>query len=154
MSKAFEGMMKYLPGRNFIAEHDGRITGGMRIARWPDCKAVNLRMLPTILRASRNLGILKRFITKQNAWNKHDLETPHWHLKIIGITPDLQGNGIGKQMMSYYCDIVDKDCIEAYHETDRAENVPFYERFGFKVVGEEVINGAKCWYMLRPAKSD
>jgi ribosomal protein S18 acetylase RimI-like enzyme len=43
--------------------------------------------------------------------------------------------------------------MEAYHETG-TENVRFYERFGFKVVGEETINGVKNYYVLRPAKSD
>ena len=56
--------------------------------------------------------------------------------------------------MQFYCDIIDKDRKEAYHETDRPENVPFYERFGFKVIGEEMINGVKNWYMLRSNESD
>jgi ribosomal protein S18 acetylase RimI-like enzyme len=70
------------------------------------------------------------------------------------VTPDFQGKGIGSQMMKFYCDIIDRDRMEAYHETDRPENVRFYQRFGFKVVGEEIINGVKNWYMLRPAKLD
>ena len=85
---------------------------------------------------------------------EHDPPKPHWHLKGLGVAPDFQGTGIGSQMVKFYCDIVDKDMIEAYHETDKSENLPFYERFGFKVVGEEIVNGSKNWYMLRPAKSD
>ncbi|MGZ7188531.1 MAG: GNAT family N-acetyltransferase, partial [Halobacteriota archaeon] len=60
--------------------------------------------------------------------------------------------GIGSQMMELYCDIVDRNKLEGYLETDRPENVPFYERFGFKVVEEEVEIGVKYWLMLRPAK--
>ena len=30
----------------------------------------------------------------------------------------------------------------------------FYERFGFKVVGEETINGVKNWYMVRSTKPE
>jgi predicted N-acetyltransferase YhbS len=69
----------------------------------------------------------------------------------MGVAPDFQDEGIGSKMMKFYCDIVDGDMIEAYHE---AGPVRFYERFGFKVVGEETINGVKNYYMLRPAKSD
>jgi ribosomal protein S18 acetylase RimI-like enzyme len=87
-----------------------------------------------------------------DAFRKHDPKQPHWHLTFLGVAPDFQGKGIGSQMMKFYCDIVDRDMIEAYHETG-PENVHFYERFGFKVVGEETIFGVKNLYMLRPAKS-
>jgi hypothetical protein len=39
----------------------------------------------------------------------------------------------------------------AYLETDKPENVRFYERFGFEVVREEVVLGVPNSYMLRPA---
>ena len=99
------------------------------------------------------LGPLMRLAKIMRAWGKHDPQKSHWHLKVLGVAPDFQGKGIGGQVVKFYCDIVDRDMIEAYLETDRPENISFYERFGFKVVGEEIINGSKNWYMLRPAKS-
>ena len=88
------------------------------------------------------------------AWKKHDPNQPHWHLALMGVAPEFQHSGIGSHCMTFYCDLIDKDGIDAYHETDRPENVPFYERFGFKIVGEDMVNGVKNWYMLRPAPSD
>jgi hypothetical protein len=41
----------------------------------------------------------------------------------------------------------------AYLETDKPENVRFYERFGFEVVGEEEVIGVPNWYMARPANA-
>jgi ribosomal protein S18 acetylase RimI-like enzyme len=150
----FEGMFRYGSGNSFIAELDGRVLGGFFIAKWPACQATNPKVMLPALRALGGLGSLMRGMKMQGGWKKHDPQRPHWHLKAIGVEPDFQGKGIGGQMMDVYCGIIDKNRLEAYHETDRAENVPFYERFGFKVVGEEMIIGVKNWYMLRPAKLD
>jgi len=140
-------------GRCFVAELDDRIVGGMRIVKSPDCYAFSLKLIPAALSAARGLGPLMRLMKMLDAFRKHDPKQPHWHLLFLGVAPDFQGKGIGNKMMVFYCDIVDRDMIEAYHETATPENVPFYERFGFKVVGEETINGVKNCYMLRPAKS-
>ena len=32
---------------------------------------------------------------------------------------------------------------------DKRENVAFYERFGFEVVGEDEVLGVRNWFMLR-----
>lgn len=152
MEIAFAGIFKYLPGQVFIAELDGKIVGAMRIVEWPGCQMSlfqSLKMLPSMLGAIWGLGQLMRGIKLLNAWKKHDPKKPHWHLDPLGVTPELQGKGIGSQMMEFYCKIIDRKGMAAYHETDRPENVPFYERFGFKVVAEETINGVKNWYMWR-----
>ena len=41
----------------------------------------------------------------------------------------------------------------AYLETDRPENVAFYERAGFVAVGETRIFSVPVWRMQRPAAS-
>ena len=38
----------------------------------------------------------------------------------------------------------------AYLETDKPENVRFYERFGFEVVTEDDVVGVHNWFMTRP----
>ncbi len=40
-----------------------------------------------------------------------------------------------------------------YLETDKPENVRFYERFGFRVVAEAPVIGVTSWYMRRPGRS-
>ena len=35
---------------------------------------------------------------------------------------------------------------------DKRENVAFYERFGFEVVGEDEVLGVRNWFMLRSSK--
>lgn len=108
-------------------------------------------MLPYLIR-SGGLGTLKRAMAMRGTWAQKDPKEPHWHLDPIGVLPEVQGEGVGSKMMEFYCERIDRDGIAAYHETDRDENVPFYEKFGFRVIGEELILDFNNWYMKREAK--
>ncbi len=44
---------------------------------------------------------------------------------------------------------MDESRFMAYLETDKRENVAFYKRFGFEVVGEHKVLGVQNWFMLR-----
>jgi GNAT superfamily N-acetyltransferase len=87
----------------------------------------------------------------RGTWAKRDPKEPHWHLDPLGVSPEVQGQGIGSRLMEFYCDYIDKLGAAAYHETDRPENVRFYERFGYQVIGEEIILDFQNWYFWRPA---
>jgi ribosomal protein S18 acetylase RimI-like enzyme len=147
-----EASFKYLPGTVLVAELDGQVVGAMQITKWPAChRPPSLKMMLSALSGTRGLGQLMRTVRMMRTLGIRDPNKPHWHLKSLGVAPDFQGKGIGSQMVKFYCDLVDRDGIEAYHETG-TKTVRFYERFGFKVVGEETIIGVKNYYMLRPAK--
>jgi ribosomal protein S18 acetylase RimI-like enzyme len=156
LQTTFEGILKYIPYKSFMVELDGRIVGGMLVVKSPGCQAMSLkaslRVMPYILRAAGGLGPLVRRMKMAGASKRHDPKQPHWHLQFIGIAPEFQHKGVGSHCMTFYCDLVDRDGMDAYHGTDDPENVSFYERFGFKVVGEETVIGVRKWYMLRPAK--
>jgi len=149
-------LIKYLPGQLFVAKHDSRTVGAMRIVEWPGCKIKPqqiVRILPSLMKTG-GLAELRRGMKMRGTWAKKDPKKPHWHLDPIGVTPDVQGQGIGSQMMEYYCNHVDKLGMAAYHETDRPENVKFYERFGFQVIGEEMIMDFPNWYMWRSPRQE
>ena len=155
MQFIFGAMLEHLPGQVFVAKQDGRIAGVMRFAEWPDCQMTPrrlLRMLPTLLKGGGGLGVLRRSLKFRGTWAKCDPRKPHWHLDPLGVTPELQGLGIGSQLMEYYCNYIDQLGMAAYHETDRPENVKFYERFGYQIIGEETILDFENWYLWRPAK--
>ena len=156
MALIFEALLKSPSGRVFVAKYDGKITGAMRIVEWPQCQlstAQRLRMLPLLVRSGGGFPSLRRSMEFRGAWAKNDPKKPHYHLDPLGIHPDLQGKGIGSKMMEYYCNIVDSKKMDAYHETDRTENVGFYEKFGFEVIKEEEILGFPNWYMWRSSNS-
>jgi len=148
----FEAMFRHAPGRCFVSELDGQIVGGMRIVKWPDCQRTGLKVVPAVLRAAGGPRPLIRDMKRIRAWKRHDPGRLHWHLGPIGVAPELQHRGIGSHLMQFLCDLTYQDGMETYLETERPENVPFYERFGFKVVEDEVVVGVKNWFMLRPGK--
>jgi ribosomal protein S18 acetylase RimI-like enzyme len=156
MALVFEALLKSSSGQVFVAKKDGEIVGVMRMLEWPQCQlspSQRLRMLPLMVRSGGGFGALKRGLEYRGAWAKHDPKKPHYHLDPLGVSPDLQGKGIGSQMMEYYCSIVDSKKMDAYHETDRPENVGFYEKFGFEVIEKEDVLGFPNWYMWRSSNN-
>jgi ribosomal protein S18 acetylase RimI-like enzyme len=156
MTLVFEALLKSSSGQVFVAKQDGEIVGVMRIVEWPQCQlspSQRLRMLPLMIRSGGGFGALKRGLEFRGTWAKHDPKKPHYHLDPLGVSPDFQGKGIGSWMMDYYCSIVDSKKMDAYHETDRSENVGFYAKFGFEVIEEQEILGFPNWYMWRSSNN-
>ena len=74
---------------------------------------------------------------------------PHWYLGTLGVDPRLQGRGIGRALLADWLAEVDREPSSAYLETDRPENVAFYERAGFVALGETRIFSVRVWRMRR-----
>jgi ribosomal protein S18 acetylase RimI-like enzyme len=83
------------------------------------------------------------------AWRERDPEERHWHLGPVAVEADLQGRGIGSELLRVFCAQLDAGRENAYVETDKLETVRFCERFGFEVVGERTVLGASNWFMIR-----
>lgn len=67
----------------------------------------------------------------------HPRTQPHWYLQTIGVARP--GLGIGGALLRAGLDRVDAGRMPAYLESSAPGNVPLYERFGFRVVGEIVL---------------
>ncbi len=114
--------------------------------------AQQLRLLPRLLTTSPRAAV--RVASWMGTWAKHDPEEPHWHVGPVAVDAHLQGKGVGSRLMRVFCAKMDAARENAYLETDKPENVRFYEGFGFEVVGEQDVLGVPNWFMLRrPAKS-
>jgi len=118
-----------------------------------NCRPAPLEMLiilPKIFSAAgvRGFGRVVRWL---NAWKKHDLREPHWHLGPVAVDGHLQGRGIGSALMMEYCTRLDSQHAAGYLETDKRINVTFYEKFGFQTVAESLVLGVPNWFMRRPA---
>jgi catechol 2,3-dioxygenase-like lactoylglutathione lyase family enzyme/ribosomal protein S18 acetylase RimI-like enzyme len=87
------------------------------------------------------------------AWARHDLGEPHWHLGPVAVDRAAQGQGIGGALLAAFARRMDELRATSYLETDRRENVGFYERHGFAVVAEEPVLEVPNWYMTRPART-
>ncbi|MGE0604706.1 MAG: GNAT family N-acetyltransferase [Xanthobacteraceae bacterium] len=67
--------------------------------------------------------------------NRFHPKEPHWYLPLIGADPVHQGKGYGAALMAHAMQRCDESHLPAYLESSKPSNVPFYERFGFKVMG-------------------
>ena len=75
--------------------------------------------------------------------------TPHWYVAALGVDPPEQRRGLGRALITALCDVADADGAFSYLETDRPENVAFYERAGFAVVRESRCLDVRIWHMRR-----
>jgi predicted N-acetyltransferase YhbS len=82
--------------------------------------------------------------------SKHP-EEPHWYLAVIGSDTSVRGKGYGQALMQSRLDRVDAEHAPAYLESSKADNIPYYQRFGFEVTSELVIpgGGPTLWPMWR-----
>jgi ribosomal protein S18 acetylase RimI-like enzyme len=65
------------------------------------------------------------------------------------VDADLRGRGIGSQILGHYCLRLDDAKLIGYLETDSEDKVRLYQRFGFKVVREQLVIGVRNWFMVR-----
>lgn len=129
---------------------DGAVVGVCGMMPPGECQPTagqQLRLLPSLLRLGPRT--IPRTMQWLGAWAKRDTATPHWHLGPVAVDPDVQGQGIGSALMRAFCEHVDAHGDAAWLETDKPENVRFYERFGFEVAHQEDVLGVPSWFMLR-----
>jgi ribosomal protein S18 acetylase RimI-like enzyme len=140
------------PGQVLIAKKDRQVVGVLRMVKWPQCQMSSRQvrmLLPSMVRILK-LGVI-RAMRGRAVWAKYHPVKPHWHVDPLAVMPELQGQGVGSQLLERFCKIVDDAGESAYLETDRPENVRLYERFGFNVISEAPALGVHCYFMWRPS---
>lgn len=138
----------------YAAFHENRIVGVLHMVRSPGCRLSHDQqdaIAPRLVELGPDVA--SRIGEWMGEWAKRDPETDHYHLGPIAVLPEFQRQGIGKLMMQRFCKRADEVGIVAYLETDRLENVGFYEKSGFTVTEEAAILGIHNWFMTRPARA-
>jgi ribosomal protein S18 acetylase RimI-like enzyme len=149
----FRAGLAVMKGPTWIAIEGSQLLGLVHWARAPECQLSpieKLQILPVMIGAFGVRSALK-VGSWLAAWSAHDPREPHAHLGPIGVAREAQGRGIGRRLMEHYCGAVDLIGEAGYLETDRPENVAFYERFGFAVTSEVEVLGVTNFLMKRPA---
>jgi ribosomal protein S18 acetylase RimI-like enzyme len=129
------------------------VCGMVRPGRCRPGPGEQLRLLPGLVSGS-GVGGAARLLSWTGAWSRLDPPEPHWHLGPVGVERHLQGRGIGSALLRAFLERIATDRSAAYLETDKWENVRFYERFGFAVAIEAPVLGVPNWFMIRPEESE
>lgn len=139
-----------------VVKRHGRVVGS---ASWipPD-----LMPRSTVREVRIYLGCARALVSGQNrrtglallsAVEKHHPSEPHWYLPVLGVDPLFQGQGIGSTLLAHRIEKCDSSGEPMYLETQKPENVPYYERFGFRVTREvSVPKSPTVWLMWRDAR--
>jgi ribosomal protein S18 acetylase RimI-like enzyme len=132
-------------------EAQGRLVGAAGMTRPGACRPTRgqrVAMIPTL--ASIGPATAGRVTRWLSAWSAHDPDDAHCHIGPVAIRSECQGRGLGTRLMQQVTHRLDRLEMSGYLETDRFENVRFYERQGFEVVGQAEVLGVTNWFMLRP----
>ena len=74
----------------------------------------------------------------------------HWYLLMLGVDPDQQGTGIGSAAIEIGAEKAKAAGLPVYLETMAESNVSFYEKRGFEVAEEYLIDDSlRTWSMIR-----
>ena len=80
---------------------------------------------------------------------------PYIHLLIMGVSQEFQGKGFGGKLLRALIEKAETERKPVYLETQKEENVNFYEKYGFsvkkKIILPEPLN-LPMWLMVRDAK--
>ncbi len=144
------GLRHMFNGRAFTALVNGEIKGYVHFNVSPHCLPAPEEIpiaASTLLKPLDDAipSVVKWFAR----WCHLDPDEPHIHLGPIGVSPETQGKGVGTALMNEFIEHLRHQKASGYLETDRAENVEFYKKFGFAVRHEEELIGTQTWYMWR-----
>lgn len=134
------------------AIENGTIVAATGVAPIGTCQpspAQRLRLAPVLIGIGPRTAIpVGRWMA---AWAERDPDEDHVHLGPLAVDRDRQRAGIGSQVMAEHCRRLDAARDVGYLETDKPENVRFYESFGFDVIDEAPVIGVPNWFMRRPS---
>ena len=83
--------------------------------------------------------------------HKARVPEPHSYLMLVGVNPELQGQGAGSAIVREGLALADRESQPCYLDTSERRNLAFYERLGFVVLEEATLanGGPKAWAMRR-----
>ena len=144
------GLRHMFIGQAFVASVDSEVSGYVHFNASPYCLPAAEEIPSVVTTVLKPLGeAIPQVIRWFARWCHLDPDEPHIHLGPIGVSPEMQGQGVGTTLMNRYIEYLKQEAAAGYLETDKPENVEFYKKFGFVVRREEEVIGTPTWYMWR-----
>ncbi|MCW3490195.1 GNAT family N-acetyltransferase [Dethiobacter alkaliphilus] len=131
------------------------------VAVWFSGKYANLSMWRLLLSGAlpygakmgketlRNLAIVSNQLGPDR--KKLMKNKSYQYLMIIGVRGTIQGKGLGSKLMEAIKEDCDKEKLHLYLETEKEENIAFYEKHGLRVLQKIMFNklDVPMWEMAR-----
>jgi GNAT superfamily N-acetyltransferase len=105
-------------------------------------------MLPIRIGLSATRRLLGVGTTK-HAERAKFLTGQYYLLDMLGVEPQWQSKGYGRQLIESKLDAIDRERSRCYLETSDHRNVGYYQRFGFEVVHEYHIHAVPVYCLMR-----
>jgi GNAT superfamily N-acetyltransferase len=99
-----------------------------------------LELVPTL---PWTAPILPELLRSQRSMRPGHPHEPHWYLRVLGVDPTRQGEGIGAGLVRPVLDEADREGVGAYLTTAVEANLAWYARFGFEVL--ESLHPTPTW---------
>jgi len=143
----------FLSGGGVEVAHSQDVIGAATLwdppGRWEQQPREQVAMLPAVLRTFRGRLAAARALSEE--MKRNHPEEPHWYLAVIGSDPMVRGAGYGQALMRSRLQRCDAEGAPAYLESSHPDNIPYYQRHGFELMGEFRApgGGPPLWPMWR-----
>lgn len=135
-------------------EEGSRVVAAAGIGRPGACRPTTrqrLALMPTLATLGPVVG--GRVMRWLGTWVGHDPSAIHSHIGPVAVRKESQGRGLGTALLQAVVGRLDAAGVAGYLETDRGQNVRFYQRQGFAVVAQADVLGVPNWFMWRDASA-
>jgi GNAT superfamily N-acetyltransferase len=94
----------------------------------------------------------RRYEAFAQATGRFPWPAPHYHLGMIGVRREEAGRGYGQRLLEYVQarSLSHPDSKGVSLTTETPKNVPFYERFGYRIVDQARVGDFQSWGFFRP----
>ena len=110
-----------------------------------------LSILPALFSSSGRKAISRQMSVNNyfNSLHSQIIFSNHWFLSSIGVNPRFQKRGYASALLKPMLSKFENENSFCFLDTQKEENIPLYEHFGFKIVKENIITGTtiRTWVM-------
>jgi GNAT superfamily N-acetyltransferase len=84
----------------------------------------------------------------------HEVRGPHYYVRDVAVSPEMQGRGLGSALMRPTLQRCDQESLPVYLEASSERSAALYERLGFRLIRELRVGGSPpLRLMIRPPRS-
>ena len=124
---------------------------GCALILLPDKKKTNLKSIlldVKLISTCTGLSNLTKAMSRESKIKKLHPKELMYYLWFIGVDPDKQSKGIGSTLLNEVINEGTSEHRSIYLETSTLKNIPWYEKFGFKIYNELDL-GYKLFFLKK-----